>query len=100
MRKALLLFILITVPFSAFMVVNQVFVNEQIQREIGTLIEKQQSLFEKNKRMVANIAILRSPARIDELAKNDLNLKQITDDRIIHIKIIPGKEESGDGNSF
>ncbi len=95
MRKLVLIFMLVSVPFSAFMTVYQVFRSEQLRRDISVLAEKQQSLFERNKRMIANIAILRSPERIDELARNELHLKEIDDKRIIHIEIT-GQEGGGE----
>ncbi len=100
MKKVVILFILLTVPFSVFIVVQQVFINEKIQKEMKVLTEKQRTLFEKNKRLIANIAILKSPARIESLAKNNLHLKEIPDDKIIHISI---RSDGGGGdakNSF
>ncbi len=95
MRKLVLIFMLVSVPFSAFMTVYQVFRSEQLRRDISVLAEKQQGLFERNKRMIANIAILRSPERIDELARKELHLKEIDDKRIIHIEIT-GQEGGGE----
>ena len=92
MKKAVVLFILITIPLSAFMVVQQVFENELLQKEIRTLTEKQQTLFEKNKRLIANIAILRSPERIAELAQKELHLKQLPDKEMVFVKIHSGRE--------
>ncbi len=83
---------LITLPLSAFMTVQQVFRNEQIQKQVQAVTQKQRSLFEKNKQMLTNIAILRSPGRIDELAKNTLHLKQLTDREMTFIRIHSGGE--------
>ncbi len=92
MRKTVILFMLITIPFSAFMTVQQVFKNEQIQKEVRTVTEKQRTLFEKNKQMLTNIAILRSPERIGELAKDVLHLKQLSDKKMTFVEITSGKE--------
>ncbi len=92
MRKTVILFMLITIPLSAFMTVQQVFKNEQIQKEVRTVTEKQRTLFEKNKQMLTNIAILKSPARINELAKNVLHLKQLSDKEMTFVEITSGKE--------
>ncbi len=87
MKKAVILFVLITIPLSAFMVVQQVFENEQIQKKVRLLTEKQQALFEKNKRMLTNIAILKSPERIAELARKDLHLRRVPDKDMIFVHI-------------
>ncbi len=92
MRKTVILFMLITIPLSAFMTVQQVFKNEQIQKEVRTVTEKQRTLFEKNKQMLTNIAILRSPERIDKLADNVLHLKQLSDKEMTYVEITSGKE--------
>lgn len=100
MKKVIILLILLTVPVSLFVVVHQVFINEKIQKEMKVLTEKQRTLFEKNKRLIANIAILKSPARIENLAKKNLNLKEIPDDKIIHISIRPNGRGDNAKNSF
>ena len=93
MKRFFLIFVLLFIPLSAFVTVYQVFRSEQLRNDIADLSEKQQSLFERNKRMIANIAILRSPERIDKLAEKDLGLKQISGDRVIRIDIKNSQEE-------
>ncbi len=93
MKRAVMIFILLFIPLSAFVTVYQVYRSEKLRSEIADLSEKQQSLFERNKRMIANIAILRSPERIDKLAEKDLGLKQIPEERVIHIDINNSREE-------
>jgi len=95
MKKLFKMVLLLFIPLSAFVTVFQVFKSQQLREDIAALTEEQQSLFERNKRMLANIAILRSPERIDNLSQEELHLKKITDDRIIHIKINSG---SGEGD--
>lgn len=95
MKKLFKLVVLLFIPLSAFLAVYQVFRSQQLRNEISDLTEVQQSLFERNKRMLTNIAILKSPERIDKLAEEELHLEPITDDKIIHIDIKPS---SGEGN--
>ncbi|MCK5674392.1 MAG: hypothetical protein KAH95_13510, partial [Spirochaetales bacterium] len=59
-----------------FLTVRQVYNYNQINNEVHALIMSQRELFEQNKRMVANLSILSSPGRIDELAENILELKK------------------------
>ena len=93
MKKLFKIVVLLFIPLSAFVTVFQVFRSQQLREDISALTEEQQSLFERNKRMLANIAILRSPERIDNLAEKELHLKKIPDDRIIHIRIDSGSRE-------
>ncbi len=95
MRKLLLLFIVATVPGLIFLTVKQVFNYTQVDKEVQSLILDQRELFEQNKRMVANLSILSSPGRIDELAENELGLDKIFID-IIRIKISNESESSND----
>lgn len=95
MKKLFKIVVLLFIPLSAFLTVHQVFKSQQLRSEISDLAEEQQRLFERNKRMLTNIAILRSPERIDKLAEEELHLEQINDDKIIHIDIKPS---SGEGN--
>ena len=100
MKKIVIVLMLITLPLSVFVTVHQVFLNEQVQADIDALVLRQKVLFERNKRMLANIAILKSPGRIDELAENKLKLKSLPGNRIIHVEVLPPKEARNEGNSF
>ena len=75
-RKILLLLITATIPGVIFLTVRQVYDYKQIDGEVHSLIMSQRELFEQNKRMVANLSILSSPGRIDELAENILELQK------------------------
>lgn len=88
MRKLLVLIIVATVPGLIFLTVKQVFNYEQVDKEVNALIMEQRELFEQNKRMVANLSILSSPGRIDELAENILELDKKNIDTV-RIKIKP-----------
>ena len=95
MKKLLLLFIVATVPGIIFLTVRQVFTYNKIDKEVRSLILDQRDLFEQNKRMVANLSILSSPGRIDELAEETLELKKISIDTV-RIKIESDSEASND----
>ncbi len=92
LRKILILFVVATIPGVVLLTVRQVYTYEKIDSEVNSLLAEQRELFEQNKRMVANISILSSPARIDELAENTLELTKESSKRII-IEI-----ENGDSN--
>lgn len=90
-RKFLIFIIVATVPGLIFLTVRQAFNYNQVDKEVKTLILDQRELFEQNKRIVANLSILSSPGRIDELAENTLELDKISIDTV-RIKI---ETESG-----
>lgn len=94
-RKFLLLIIVATVPGLIFLTVKQVFDYNQVDKEVQSLIMDQRELFEQNKRMVANLSILSSPGRIDELAENILELEKRSIDTL-RIKIDAERETSND----
>ncbi|MDA3941845.1 MAG: cell division protein FtsL [Spirochaetia bacterium] len=95
MRKVLLFLIVATIPGIVFLTVSQVYNYNQIDKEVHSLILDQRELFEQNKRMVANLSILSSPGRIDELAENILELDKRSVDTI-RIKIDPVSEDMND----
>lgn len=95
MKKLLLLLIVATVPGIIFLTVRQVFTYTKIDNEVRSLILDQRELFEQNKRMVANLSILSSPERIDELAEDILKLEKKSLDTV-RIMIEPESEASND----
>lgn len=95
MRKFLLFIVVATIPGIIFLTVRQVFNYKQVDKEVQTLILDQRELFEQNKRMVANLSILSSPGRIDELAENILELDKKSIDTV-RIEIEAVKEGLND----
>ena len=94
-RKILLLLIVATVPGVIFLTVRQVHNYNQIDSEVYSLIMSQRELFEQNKRMVANLSILSSPGRIDELAENIPALQKTAANKV-RIEIDTLRESSDD----
>lgn len=74
MKKLILIILTLSVPAMFFLSVYQVYRYQQLEKEVALLREMQQELFEGNKRMIANIAILSSPKRIARLAEESLKL--------------------------
>ena len=94
-RKILLLLVVATIPGVIFLTVRQTYNYNQIDGEVHSLIMSQRELFEQNKRMVANLSILSSPGRIDELAGNTLELQKNAAETV-RIKIDTGRESLDD----
>jgi hypothetical protein len=95
MHKLFLLFIAATIPGVIFLTVRQVNSYNQVDTEVHSLILDQRELFEQNKRMVANLSILSSPGRIDNLAENVLGMEKI-DIETVRIKANSAREISND----
>ncbi len=96
MKKLVMILLAISVPVMFFLSVHQVYRYQQLEREISRLKDTQIELFETNKRKIANIAILSSPKRIAELAREELELEQ-QDPASKVLRIVLGEKEKPDG---
>ena len=96
MKKLIMILLAMSVPVMFFLSVHQVYRYQQLEREIAQLKEVQIELFESNKRKIANIAILSSPKRIAELAREELELKQQEPSSDV-LRIVLGNREKPDG---
>jgi len=89
--------IALSIPALLFLSVHQVYRYQQLETEVAQLREVQKELFERNKRMIAHIAILESPRRIAELAEDELGLKQVPIEKRMRIILTQRKGEAIDG---
>ena len=96
MKKLVMILLAISVPVMFFLSVHQVYRYQQLEREISRLKDTQIELFETNKRKIANIAILSSPKRIAELAREELKLEQHNPASKV-LRIVLGEKEKPDG---
>ena len=87
MRKIVFLIAVFSVPLMTFLNVWQVYKYGSLMDEVVELENNQREWIDNNKRAVAGIAVLGSPARIDNIANKDLGLKKVNSDRIINIRI-------------
>ncbi len=74
MKRKLRLLLLATVPLFIFVNVYQTYRYQTIQRSAALLASQQKSWLEENKRMIAGIAVLSAPERIEQIAKDKLKL--------------------------
>jgi cell division protein FtsL len=68
-----------------FLSVHQVYRYQALERRVETLKQEQADLFERNKRMIANIAIVSSPERIEEIAEEELELSRLDPEEKLRI---------------
>ncbi|MBN2655425.1 MAG: cell division protein FtsL [Spirochaetales bacterium] len=70
-----------------FLNVWQSFRYNRIVDEVSALELEQKRLLEQNKRLIAGTAVLSSPGRIDEIAKDELGLEKQDPTDIIRIEL-------------
>ncbi|MDR1618414.1 MAG: septum formation initiator family protein [Treponema sp.] len=58
-----------------------------LERELKRLEAAQEEWIESNKRLIAAIAVLSSPERIEHIARNDLELRKIPPEEVLLIRI-------------
>jgi cell division protein FtsL len=63
---------------------------ESLKREVRRMEEEQADWLELNKKLVAALAVLGSPARIERIATRDLGLKKIEPSRVTTV-VTPGE---------
>jgi cell division protein FtsL len=90
-RHWFLYFVVLTIPL--FLGLNAWQSNRYIslRREVKRLEEAQGEWVESNKRLIAGIAVLSSPERIEYIARTDLGLRKIQPEAVLQIKIREGK---------
>jgi cell division protein FtsL len=62
-----------------------------LKQEIDRLEQAQADWVESNKRLIAAIAVLSSPERIEHIAQNELGLRKIRPEDVLQVKIEGGK---------
>ncbi|TVR92379.1 MAG: hypothetical protein EA428_03895 [Spirochaetaceae bacterium] len=102
LSKVLIWALIILLPSMVFLNVRRSFQFYQLEREIAALEARQLRMFEANKRAIAGIAVLRSPARIRRVVEEaELPILPLTPEQLIHVRIFTGdgNANSGDGNA-
>lgn len=86
MKKILIIFMIITVPVLFSLEVWQAARYKKLANEVSQLEEEQKDWIDKNKKILADISVLRSPERIQKLASEELGLEPLDPDKILRIK--------------
>ncbi|TVQ39991.1 MAG: cell division protein FtsL [Spirochaetaceae bacterium] len=81
--------VLIALLFPILLFVNawQAFRFEMLSREVVGLEQQQHDVIEKNKRSIATLSVLRSPARIRDIASGQLGLDRVDSNRVFTIQL-------------
>jgi cell division protein FtsL len=92
-RRYIALACVIVLPVALFLNVWQSFRYERLEREVAQLEEQQRDMIEENKRLIAGIAVLRSPARIQSLAETELELERGFPARTVYVRMETGRQD-------
>lgn len=93
MKKPVLLLLISTVPLLLFAGIWQIYSYQTMVKEVRLMEAEQKRWFEENKRKVVGIEYLGSPRRLDQVAREELNLEKEDVQDTIRIQIVPSQEE-------
>lgn len=96
MKRTLRLLVIMTIPAFVFVNIYQTYRYQTVGQSVALLERHEKSWLEQNKRIIAGIAVLSSPARIDQIAAGKLGLKQRTLEPTLRVTA-PGQGGSHDG---
>lgn len=97
MKKFVRFVIALSIPALLFLSVYQVYRYQRLEQEVAQMREVQKELFERNKRLIAHIAILESPRRISQLAAEELDLEKVPIQERLRIMLSRKEEGNADG---
>ena len=88
LRQYFLLYVVVfTIPLFLGLTVWQSAQYSNLERQTKYLEEDQEKLVEKNKRLIADIAVLTSSERVENIALNDLRLTKIEPENVLQVWI-------------
>lgn len=96
MKRCLTLVVILSIPAFVFVSIYQYYTYTTLEEEVSRLEEVQEEMLEKNKRVVAGIAVFNSPQRIAKLAREVLGLIPLEPGKTIQIRV-PLKRSDQDG---
>ena len=88
-------FIVVVLAFLALFFANtlQGYRYQSLDREVDALEQVQKDWLEKNKKAIAALAVLSSPARVASIAVDRLGLKPLERRDVIELRLEGGKDE-------
>jgi cell division protein FtsL len=94
-QLVLLYFIALTIPLLLGITAWQSSRYAALEQQVGQLEVDQVEWIENNKSLIAGIAVLSSPGRIEKIAKNELGLSKIHPEHVLQIRIKGSKSLDG-----
>lgn len=99
MNRKLLLFCAATLPLFLMAVVVQMIQYQDLRREVSSMERQQYEWVEKNKKILAGVTVLRSPQRIETLARADRGLEAVGADRTVKVRFPDRDPGAGSGEA-
>lgn len=96
MKKRILLYLMaISLPLIMGFQALQARRYAVVEAELRSLERSQVEWIESNKRLIAGMAVLRSSARIERIAKDELGMKKIAPEAVMQVKVQRGGRNDG-----
>jgi cell division protein FtsL len=86
-KKVLLYVVVLTIPLALLGAAWQGERYMSLRAEIERLAESQEKVIEENRRLIAEITVLSSPARIEKLAQTSLGLEKKVPEEVTEVTI-------------
>ena len=96
MKRVFLFILLASIPVLLFAGVWQVYSFQRLEAEVSALEAEQNEWFEENKRKIIGIEYLSSPRRLDQIAREELELEKADSDQVIRV-VVPSPTDESDG---
>jgi cell division protein FtsB len=93
MKKIWIFSLALLLPTILFLEVWGVFRYNKVNEQIDQLEKEQNEWLERNKKLIAAIAVYSSPERIDKIVKEELDLDKLDTERIVNIVLTGRKDE-------
>ena len=89
-HNGLFYFFVLTIPIFLGIVAWQSFRYTEIEKNVKRLEAVQKELVENNRKLIADIAVLSSSSRIEQIAVRDLRLSKIRPEYVLQVNIVGG----------
>ena len=98
-HRLLTIFVALVIPLAVIVATWSGLHRHLLTQELRVLEHEQAAWLEENKRLLASIAIYRSPQRIGDLGERDLGLIPISAEHltIVELPVLNGNRQSGTG---
>ena len=90
-RYAFIYFLVLTIPLFLGLAAWQSVRYTELERNVRRLEAVQEEWIEKNRRLIAAIAVLSSSSRIEQVAIHDLGLFKIRPEDVLQVRIEEGR---------
>jgi cell division protein FtsL len=94
-KKIVLYVVVLSIPLFLLGAVWQSERHAALWSEVDRLAESQEKVMEENRRLIAEITVLSSSARIENIAKTSLGLEKKLPEEVIEVTIQSGQNTGG-----